>query len=188
MFSYLKGVITIIEPQNITLESTLIGFKINVSNPYQYELEKETKIFIYQHVREDEISLFGFQTMIEKNLFLDLISVKGIGPKTALLILAVTSVNEFQEAVKNQNIDYLCKFPKIGQKSAKQIILDLEKKYQNLIFDNVKETPNQELQVSEALISLGYDLKIIKKILPKLNSELPLEKQIKEALKLLLKI
>ncbi|HOO68050.1 MAG TPA: helix-hairpin-helix domain-containing protein, partial [Bacilli bacterium] len=120
----------------------------------------------------------------EKDLFLKLIDVKGLGPKMALPILATGSIPGIIDAINRENILYLKKFPKIGEKVAKQIILDLKGKV------HTDEEYNSEIDnddVVEALKALGYKLSDINRILPKVNKNESVENQIKEALKLFLK-
>ena len=119
----------------------------------------------------------------EKDLFLKLIEVKGLGCKMALPMLATGSISGIVDAIERENILYLKKFPKIGDKVAKQIILDLKGKLNNNI--TISKDSNEE--VIEALKGLGYKQADIVKVLPKVNSNETLEQQIKEALKLLLK-
>lgn len=181
MYNYIKGVITEINSNYICVENNGIGYFIYSANPYSYELNNEYKVYIYQNVREDELSLYGFKTLEEKELFLKLIEVKGLGPKMALPMLATGSINGITDAIERENILYLKKFPKIGDKVARQIILDLKGK---LVSNNADTNTNEELV--EALQALGYKLVDIKKVLPNITEE-KIEDQIKEALKLLLK-
>ena len=181
MYSYIKGIVTNIESNYIVLDNSGIGYMIYVSNPYSYQMNNEYKIFIYEHIREDEDTLYGFKEEEEKTLFLKLINVKGLGPKMALPILSNDNKNEVYEAIETGNINYLKKFPKIGDKVAKQIILDLKGKL------DVENNKNDYKELTETLKSLGYKLADIKKILPSIDNSLSLEKQLKEALKLLLK-
>ena len=175
MFSFIKGTIQETEKNYITLENNGIGFS--------YPLGEEKQVFIYTYIKEDEFSLYGFNSLEEKELFLRLISVKGVGPKLALPMFALGSVSGIIDAIDRENILYLTKFPKVGEKVARQIILDLKGKLvQN---ENVKSSGFEE--VIEALESLGYKTGDIKKVLPKIDSTLKMEDQIKEALKLLLK-
>lgn len=183
VYSYIKGIITDIEPSYITIENNGIGYLIYVPNPYSYKLKSEDVIYLYQQIREDENSLYGFKTKDDKNLFLKLISVKGLGCKMALPMLSGDNINFIYEAINEGNINYLKKFPKIGDKVARQIILDLKGK---LASDNSNDKKDFT-ELSETLKSLGYKMPDIKRILPQINSELSLENQIKEALKLLLK-
>ena len=181
MYSYIIGVVTGYEKNSIILENNKIGYLVNVANPYSYKINDEIKVYLYNHIKEDENSLYGFKSLDEKDLFLKLINVKGIGPKMALPMFAGDNINEIMSAINNDNIRYLTKFPKIGEKVAKQIILDLKGKLMSQ--DNVVENSSNEL--IEVLVSLGYKSIDIKKILNKVDSSLTIENQIKEALKLL---
>ena len=182
MYSYIKGIITEIESDHISLECDKIGYLIYTPNPYLFNINEEYKVYLYQYVREDEITLYGFKTKEEKSLFLKLIGVKGLGCKMALPMLALGEVNGIMDAIERENILYLKKFTKIGDKVARQIILDLKGK---LAKDEV-QTTNSHDELIETLKSLGYKTNDINKILPNIKSE-TIENQIKEALKLMLK-
>ncbi len=183
MYSYIKGIITIIETSYIVVENNGIGYMVFVSNPYSYKLNEEVTIYLYQQIREDENTLYGFKTKEDKELFLKLISVKGLGCKMALPMFSGDNMSSILNAIEEGNINYLKKFPKIGDKVARQIILDLKGK---LASDqsNLKEDFSE---LTETLKSLGYKPNDIKKVLPQIDASLSLEKQVKEALKLLLK-
>ncbi len=183
MYEYIIGKVTMIESNHIVLENNGIGYLIYVGNPYAYHFNDEIKVYVYEHIREDENTLYGFKTMEEKEMFLRLIDVKGLGCKMALPMLASGSVSDLWEAIENENIHYLKKFPKIGDKVARQIILDLRGKLSN---DTSKDKQNYE-ELIEVLKGLGYKQADIKAILDKVDIKLPIEKQVKEALKLLLK-
>lgn len=183
MYNYIFGTVTGIESNYITLENNSIGYLIYTANPYSFEEGKEYKVFLYQHIREDEMSLYGFKTLEEKNMFLKLIGVKGLGCKMALPILATGSINGIIDAIERENILYLKKFPKIGDKVARQIILDLKGK---LVTNSTKEESNDN-ELVEALTALGYKNVDIKRVLPRIDNNLKIEDKIKEALKLLLK-
>lgn len=184
MYSYIKGIIKNIEANYIVIENNNIGYQVYTPNPYVFKLEEEYLIYLYQHIREDENTLFGFKTLEEKELFLKLISVKGLGPKMTLPILATGSVNGVVDAIERENILYLKKFPKIGDKVARQIILDLKGQ-----LVSKEETINNKNfdELVDALKALGYKNKDITDVLPKINQDIEIEQQIKEALKLLLK-
>ena len=187
MYDYIKGVVTTIKNNAIVLENNGIGYLVYVANPYSYELNKECKVYIYQHVMEDENSLYGFKTLEEKDFFLKLISVKGLGCKMALPILAVGSVDGIMDAIERENILYLKKFPKIGDKLAKQIILDLKGKLEFIGVGISDDEIKVENELKEALIALGYKEKEIIPVIAKVDTSLSIEGQIKDALKLLLK-
>jgi len=184
MYSYIKGIITIIDTSYVVLENNGIGYMIYVANPYSYKENEEVIIYLYQQIREDENTLYGFKTKDDKDLFLKLISVKGLGCKMALPMLSGDNKDVILDAIDTGNVSYLKKFPKIGDKVARQIILDLKGK---LASDDKKDSLNNFEELTETLKSLGYKPNDIKKVLPKLDASLSLEKQVKEALKLLLK-
>ena len=183
MYAYIKGRVTEQTSNQIILETGQIGYEINVSNPYSFEEDKEIKVYVYEHIKEDEHTLYGFKYKEEKELFLKLIEVKGIGPKMALPMFATGSINGIIDAIERGNILYLKKFPKIGEKVAKQIILDLKGK---LNMSKEIETVSYE-ELTEVLKGLGYKEKDFKSVITKIDSDLKIEDQVKEALKLLLK-
>lgn len=185
MYNYMIGKVTEVSSNYIVLECSGIGYVINTPNPYSFQEGNEYKVYLYQVVREDELSLYGFKTVEEKELFLKLISVKGLGPKMALPILATGSVGGVIDAIERENLLYLRKFPKIGDKLAKQIILDLKGKLGAVSTLELNDNSYEEL--IEVLKGLGYKEKEFKSIIPKVNNELSIEDQVKEALKLLLK-
>ena len=181
MYSYIIGYVTGYDKNCIILENNNIGYLINVSNPYNFKINEEVKVYLYNHIKEDENSLYGFKTLEEKDLFLKLINVKGIGPKMALPLFSGNNIKGIYDAINSDNITYLTRFPKIGERVAKQIILDLKGKLTTQT--DLFQYDSKEL--IEVLESLGYKLNDIKKIISKVDNELSLEDQIKEALKLL---
>lgn len=187
MYGYINGKITKITPKYIIIENNGIGYILIVSNPYNFKLNENYKVFTYQYVREDIIDLYGFLTEDEKELFLKLISVSGIGPKSALSILASGSVNDIAEAIEAGNDTYLKKFPGIGTKASQQIILDLRGK---LNFENTQAIDNNSSKLEDveaALIALGYTKKEVAKILNKLDASKDVGVLVKDALKLMTK-
>ena len=197
MYEYLKGIITKITAKYIVLEANGIGYILHVANPYAYsgQVNQEAQIYVHQVVREDAHLLYGFRSKDEKKLFLSLISVSGIGPVSALAIIAADDNAGLVQAIETKNITYLTKFPKIGKKTAQQMVLDLEGKI-NL---NLEDAPvqskakvaeeNQALEEAmEAMLALGYkatELKKIKKFFEGTSDTA--ENYIKSALKMLVK-
>ena len=184
MYEYIKGKIVKQESNYIVIDNNGIGYLIYVPNPYSFELDKEYIVYVYHQVREDEQNLYGFKTNEEKNLFLKLINVKGLGCKMALPILATGSIDGIMDAIERENILYLKKFPKIGDKVAKQIILDLKGKLSVSASNNSRKDYDELIEV---LKGLGYKQVDINKILSSIKVDLNIEEQIKEALKLMLK-
>ncbi len=185
MYSYLTGIIKEIESSYIVIDNHGIGYLIYTANPYQFHEEEEVKIYVYQQIREDENTLYGFKTKEEKDLFLQLIQVKGLGCKMALPMLATGSIEGIQDAIERENVLYLKKFPKIGDKVARQIILDLKGKLTTTATG--EKVTEKFTELVEVLKGLGYKQPDVKRVLPQIDSTLPLEDQIKEALKLMLK-
>jgi len=181
MYEYIKGNITEINDNYIVLENNGIGFHINCANNYLYKLNDAEKVYIYQYIKEDENSLYGFKNKEEKNLFLKLIDVKGLGCKMAINLFNNNSIDNIVSAIENEDVNYLKKFPKIGDKVARQIILDLKGK---LVSDN---NSYDNIELLEALKVLGYKSQDIKNIMPLIDNKNSLEMQIKEALRLLRK-
>ena len=192
MYGYIKGIVTKITPKNIIVENNGIGYLIIVPNPYVYKIDTEYKVHTHQYVteRDSTIDLYGFMTEDEKELFLKLISVNGIGPKSALSILATGTVNEIVNAIESRNDVYLKKFPGIGAKASQQIILDLAGKmsYTAGIKSLGSAACSSKLtDVIDALVALGYTKKEATKVVEKLDPSLDEGVLVKEALKKLVK-
>ena len=197
MYEYLKGIISKITAKYIVLEVNSIGYILHVANPYAYSslINQENQIYVHQVVREDAQLLYGFRSEEEKQLFLSLISVSGIGPVSALAIIAADDNAGLVQAIEQKNITYLTKFPKIGKKTAQQMVLDLEGKVviagDDLSAKAVVQASNenQELEEAmEAMLALGYkaaELKKIKKFFEGTTDTA--ENYIKSALKMLVK-
>ena len=185
MYGYIKGTIKEIESNYVIIDNNDIGYITYVPNPYYYKEEQVYTIYTYTHIREEEYSLYGFANKEQLNLFLKLIQVKGLGPKMALPMLATGSVEGIYDAIERENILYLKKFPKVGEKVARQIILDLKGKVNGAQMSLIASNNNDELV--NALVALGYKQAEVKKIITNVNPNISIEEQIKEALKLLLK-
>ncbi|HEL1556885.1 TPA: Holliday junction branch migration protein RuvA [Streptococcus suis] len=196
MYDYIKGILTKITAKYIVVETHGVGYILQVANPYAYsgQVQQEVTIYTHQAIREDAHLLYGFATENEKSVFLSLISVSGIGPTTALAIIAVDDNDGLVRAIEQKNITYLTKFPKIGKKTAQQMILDLEGKF----VMSEEASPVQQVALSsenialeeamEAMEALGYrpaELKKIKKFFEGTNDTA--ENYIKSALKMLMK-
>lgn len=196
MYEYMIGTIALVTPNYIVLDNQGIGYCIQTSNPYYYqEGQKDVKIFIYQAVKEDSLDLFGFPNQKEKELFTSLISISGIGPKSALAILANPDHQQLLDAIANEDVDYLSRFPKIGKKTASRIIIELHDKIDTIasgdLFNpetSVASSVNNELKDAlGALQALGYrqrDVDKVKKALSK-QAGLTTDQYLREGLKIL---
>lgn len=187
MYEYIVGLINKITPRYIVLENNGIGYSIMVPNPYNFTIGENLKVYTYQYIRDQINDLYGFKSEEEKELFIKLISVTGIGPKSALSILASGKVKDVYDAIEARNDAYLRKFPGIGPKASQQIILDLKGKLNFDVVSSVSLTSQKENDCIEALISLGYSKKDIEKIIKKVNLDNDEANIIKEALALLSK-
>ncbi|EXJ22336.1 Holliday junction DNA helicase RuvA [Alkalibacterium sp. AK22] len=203
MFEYIKGTIAHVYPGYVVAEAYGIGYKILIANPFRLSkaLSKETLIYVYQDVKQDSMQLFGFLTIQEKNLFLKLINVSGIGPKSALAILANEDHRGFVQAIEDSNITFLTKFPGVGKKTAQQIVLDLKGKLSEFdvlqrsieegqtVLDTSNGSARSLEEAMEALLALGYSSKDTSRIRKKmeLSSGQTTDGYIREALSLLMK-
>ena len=181
MYEYLGGVITEVTPYYIVVDVNGVGYQVYVANPFKYEEDEhvEQKVFVYQAVRDNDISLYGFKNSSEKQLFLKLLDVSGIGPKSALAILANDDNRGLINAINSDDDGYLTKFPGIGKKTAKQIILDLKGKLSDVDSDMLTGQDNLDLDLNasspylkeslEALRALGYTKTEVKRISKKLE-------------------
>ena len=153
------------------------------------ENDKDVTIYTYQNVKEDEISLYGFKTIEEKNVFEKLITVSGIGVKTAINMLSKIEPSEFVIAVITSDLVKLTALPGIGKKSAQRIVLELQDKLKTDEDINIEKIAIIENEVYEELTSalkiLGYTTKEIQKIEGKINKDVDIEEALKQALKIL---
>lgn len=196
MIAYLKGNLVIKSEEYIVIEVQGIGYKVYMSKTSIDELKegKEIKIYTYLKVREDDISLFGFNSNEELHMFELLISVGGIGAKSAITILSNITPSKFALAVITNDVNTLKKLQGIGPKTAQRIILELKDKIKTeeameLPIENKQETEKQEENQEEliqALQVLGYRRYEINTILPKIKAD-SLEDKIREALQYLAK-
>ena len=191
MYAYIKGKISEINPTNIVVDNNGIGYEVVVANPYEYHLNDDRTVYISQQVREDSNVLYGFSNKEQKKVFLLLLKVKGVGPKSALAILAGGTSEEIISAIENQDAVYLTKFPGIGKKSAQQIILDLQGKV-DFSIANISSSPtainNYLSDAMLALEALGYSKKELTKIEKKLSAFdfSGVDEYVKQGLKLLM--
>ena len=195
MFAYIMGKIVVKTNTYIIIENNGIGYKIFMSQTAIEKISddiKEVKIHTYYYVREDNISLYGFLSNDELRMFELLLSVSGIGAKSAITMLSEISTSDFAMAVISNDTSKLVKIPGIGAKTAARIILELKDKLKN---EDAIVKSNKEIKAKivdkeivseavEALQILGYAKREIDKVLEKINiEELSTEEIIKNALK-----
>ena len=194
MFAYISGKLFQKEPTSVIIDVNGIGYQINIPLSTYSALPatgQNAKLLTYYHVREDIQALYGFATPEEKELFLLLISVSGIGPKMAMTILSGTSPEQFRHRILDGDVESLTLIPGIGLKTARRIIVELGEK-----IGQTSEVVSGELatvtlgatgeEALRALISLGYRraeaLNALRKAVKELGDSAPVEKYIKAAL------
>lgn len=138
----------------------------------------------YLQVRDDALVLFGFETKNEYDFFKLLLTVPGVGPKTAFTVISFIKVNQIIAAVKNNEVDILTQVPGLGKKTAMKIILELSSKFEAEFEMKNMVLSEEDKTVVDALVSLGFKSHEAKKILGKLPKNLSLEERIKKALKI----
>lgn len=199
LYDYIKGQVTRVTPEYITLDQNGIGWLIMTPNPYAFHKTEEVQqVFTYLHVRQDVQLLLGFKTLEQRELFKKLITVSGIGPKGALAILASGIPSQVVSAIEREDEGFLVQFPGVGKKTARQMILDLKGKLHDLFSEiDVEDEEHTLLTMAEndaldeailALQALGYSQREVNKVKKSLEKEeLSTEGYMKLALQLLLK-
>ena len=182
MYAYVKGTLTQLFPTHVVVETSGIGYEIQTPNSYRFQkyLNRDVQIFTSLIVREDAQLLYGFISEEEKDMFHSLIKVTGIGPKSALAILAASSPNGVKRAIENEHDAYLTQFPGIGKKTARQIVLDLKGKVtiteedsESLLKVDVNNDEQSQV-VKEAMLALealGYSKRELSKVEKVLNKQ-----------------
>lgn len=164
MIYFLKGKIALIESESVIIDVNNVGYQVLVSHLDQYHVGEDVLMYTYNVVREDENYLIGFKDVEEKNVFLSLIKVKGLGPKTVIGALSATTPNDVLNAISSNNVAFLKKLPGLGAKAAGQIILDLKGE-----LTGSKGNPKQYEEVYDALKSLGFKGAAIDRVLATIN-------------------
>lgn len=202
MYDYIKGQVTRVTPEYVVLELAGIGYQLLTPNPFAFRKSEEIiQVYTHLHVREDMQQLMGFSTLAQRELFRKLILVSGIGPKGALAILASGEPTHVIQAIEREDETFLVKFPGVGKKTARQMILDLKGKLHDLMdleqIEFVDDEPtlfvdsSSDHELEEAMLALtalGYSERELSKVRPKLkdNKELQTTDEfMKKALQLL---
>ena len=193
MIEYIKGELVELTPTSAIVETNGIGYSINISLVTYSELSghKQCKLYVYEAIREDAYVLYGFTTQSERTLFLQLISVSGVGANTARMIMSSLSASELQEAIATENSALLKNVKGIGLKTAQRIIVDLRDKVTKTSLATYMPSAAGRGVVSEAvaaLVMLGFQQSASQKVVEKLandNAGLSLEQLIKKALQML---
>ncbi|MBE8222184.1 MAG: Holliday junction branch migration protein RuvA [Bdellovibrionales bacterium] len=164
MIGLLNGTISHIFESSLILNVGEVGYQVSLSNVEDYSVNDDIKFWIYTHVREDNLQLFGFLTLKDKEFFLALIKISGIGPKMAMQILSGTTINKLILYIENEDIKSLTNLPKIGKKKAEQMILSLKGKWSvPKILKIEKNSEKLQNEVLSALLNLGFKKPAIQK-------------------------
>ena len=198
MLAHIKGTLEMKTQDYVVIDVGGLGYKVYMSASGMEqlgEIGKIVKVYTYYRVREDDISIYGFNTFEQLRMFELLLSVSGVGAKTALTMVAITEPSEFAIAIISDDVTYLTQIPGIGAKSAQRIILELKDKMkkENAIVKtkdlNVKVAVMDNTKVEEAISALqvlGYNKKEIEKAFMKIDKkDLSTEELIKKGLSIL---
>ena len=177
MIAHLRGKLLDKHPNHVIVETGGVGYDVTISVSTFSELPSlgsEVALFIYTHVREDALALYGFFRPEEKNIFEKLISVSGIGPKLAVTILSGMVSDELGEAIRSNNLARLTKIPGVGRKTAERLVLELRDKMPPAGKDSVTVVPSLSAideDVLSALMNLGYQRAAAEKALAGVTRE-----------------
>lgn len=205
MISFLKGFITEVTPESAHVDVNGVGYEVFCSLNTLAEFQagivtmgagatakpsKPAHVFTYTHVREDALLLFGFSTRVEKNLFTTLLKVNGIGPKMAINILSGATVSQIHAMIEAEDVKALSKLPKVGKKTAEQMILTLKGKLvvtedpkasKATAASAFKGTAAQK-EITSALVNLGFRPQDVEKVVSEMEKEIELEAGIRQGL------
>lgn len=188
MIGYLRGKIIEVQVDSAIVDVAGVGYEIlasaNTLSDLTSLLGKEIIVWIHTHVREDALQLFGFHDKAEKNLFLSLLKVNGVGPKMALSILSGARVNEVATMIETGNAKGLSGLPKVGKKTAEQIILTLKGKLVSASDQPTLQTQAQT-QITSALLNLGYKSQLVDQFVSTLPKDITIEEGVRKALQTL---
>jgi Holliday junction DNA helicase RuvA len=156
VFNSISGEVTYKDDNRIFLQAGAVEWEIQVSRSTSDELPEEgqtAKVYVYLHHRDDQMKLFGFSQVVERDVFLDLLKVEGVGPRQALKILSGTEVHRFIEALEGENLEILSAIPGVGKRTAQKIILKLKGKLSVSTPGGV----SLEEDLVNALAGMGFD-------------------------------
>ncbi len=187
MIGFLTGKLISSKPTQIILDVNGVGYLVNISiSTFEKISDKDiVSLFVHTSVKEDSITLFGFFTQSEKEMFELLISISGIGPKVSLGILSGISVDVLKDAIANGNVSRLIAIPGIGRKTAERVVLELRNKVDSIKTDGTIKITSAKDEAISALATLGYQRQLAEKVVRDLlseNANYSLEELIRKAL------
>lgn len=194
MYDYIKGNVAELTPTYVVLDNHGVGYMVNISlnsfNVLQHQ-EEVVKVYVYEAIREDAHLLYGFTERRERELFLLLISVSGVGANTARMILSSLTPSDLEQTIASENVGILKSVKGIGAKTAERIIVDLKDKIKlstDTLLDKSQVTSEVFDEAMSALVMLGFTKQMSQKALKKLFTAEPtitVEQAIKKALKMM---
>ncbi len=196
MIGMLRGKVWEIQSERLVIDVQGVGYLLTVPYGLLSKASPGQELVIYTHVvmREDDLSLYGFSSLEEKQLFLELLSVSGIGPKAAISLLSTFGAVQIQSAIVSENCTLLTKVPGIGKKTAQRLILELKEKFKGHssfpaggeAYSDISVLSHSE--ALETLLALGFGLEEARQTLGRVlkdGGDLTTEEQVKKALRLL---
>lgn len=186
MIAKLTGTISDIFENCIIMDCRDVGYKVTLSLPLlqKVKLGEKTSYYIYTHVKEDALALFGFASQKELRFFEMLLSVSNIGPKTAMAVLNLGNVDQILSAIAKADSDYFIQVPRVGRKNAQRIIVELRSKIGQVgEIDLTFEESSENKEIMQALLDFGFEKNEIKNVIKKLPKEGKIDQKLKWALK-----
>ncbi|MGE3975754.1 MAG: Holliday junction branch migration protein RuvA [Bdellovibrionales bacterium] len=182
MIAFLKGTLFETTADTLVIETGGVGYEVHCSQNTLTDLigSASVQVFVHTHVREDQITLFGFSTRMEKELFISLNKVNGVGPKMAQKVLSGASPTHLMEMIEQEDAAGLSRLPKVGKKTAEQIILTLKGKL-HLDFE-LAQPSSQRKDIVSALTNLGFKLNDVEKVVNQFPTDLTMEEGLKRGL------
>lgn len=187
MIAHLNGTLLFKQPNTVVVDVSGVGYEVNIPLSTFYELAdtgSNVQLRIYTHVKEDALQLYGFRTARERELFVNFISVSGIGPKIGIALLSGMSADELVASIKNNNLARLTLIPGVGRKTAERLIVDLREKMTALAATHGEEEPGVQVEpvgaspedsvradALSALLNLGYQRSAVEKAVDSVLSE-----------------
>lgn len=186
MIRMLSGRLVSLFDEGVVVDVHGVGYEVFISGSTLRQLShaQEVTLHIYSHIREDLFHLFGFLSVEERQLFVQLIGVSGVGPKSALHIVD-RGVQSVVEAVRGSDVAFFQAIPRLGKKTAQKVIVDLQPKLGASVAFSLTPLDSLRHDVHEALIGLGYDERSIQTVINDVDESMGLEAAIKQTLKLL---
>jgi Holliday junction DNA helicase RuvA len=180
MIARLRGRPVARTADGLVLDVNGVGYLVQATPSAAANGGDEITVETYLHVREDALQLYGFADMAERELFVQLLGVNGVGPKVALAIVSGSRPGELRKAIVREDVARFQAIPGIGKKTAERIVLELKEK---IVVDVAEAGPGGDLTARDALVELGYSLVDAERALAEVDDSLPVEEQVRHALR-----